>query len=227
MTTQKTFKQRVRARSANTGESYTAARAQLLRKADAPTPAPEPATDSMALTGVSDEAMARATGRRLGEWLEILDAWGARERRHPEIARWLVKEHGIPGWWAQSVTVGYERARGMRALYQEPGGFSVSASKTIAATPERISDAFTDSDRRAQWLPDAPVRERTSNRGRSARFDWDDPPSRVVFNLFAKGEGKIQLGLAHEKLPDAEVAERLKLMWRERLGVLKQLLEER
>lgn len=225
MTTQKTFKQRVRARCAKTGESYTAARAQLLRKADAPAPAPEPAPDSMALTGVSDEAMTRATGRRIGEWLGILDTWGATGHRHPEIARWLVDEHGIPGWWAQSVTVGYERARGMRAMYQEPGGFSVSASKTIAALPERISDAFTDADLRARWLPDAPIRERTSNRGRSARFDWDDPASRVGYNLFPKGEGKVQLGLAHEKLPDAETAERFKLMWRERLGALKQLLE--
>lgn len=225
MTTQKTFKQRVRARSAKTGESYTAARAQLLRKADAPPPAPVPAPDSIALTGVSDEAMTRATGRRIGEWLEILDAWGATEHKHAEIARWLVDEHGIPGWWAQSVTVGYERARGMRAMYQEPGGFSVSASKTIAALPERISDAFTEAELRARWLPDAPIRERTSNRGRSARFDWDDPPSRVGYNLFPKGGEKTQLGLAHEKLPDAETAERFKLMWRERLRVLKELLE--
>ena len=67
----------------------------------------------------------------------------------------------------------------------------------------------------------------TSNRGRSARFDWDDPPSRVSFNLFPKGDGKTQLGLAHEKLPDGETAERFKLMWREQLGALKQLLERR
>jgi Domain of unknown function (DUF4287) len=225
MTTQKTFKQRVRARSAKTGESYTAARAQLLRKANAPPAAPEPPPDSMALTGVSDEAMVRATGKPIAEWLEILDAWGGTEHKHPEIARWLVAEHGIPGWWAQGVTVGYERARGMRARYEEPGGFSVSASRTIAVSAERISDAFTDPDLRGRWLPDAPIRERTSNRGKSARFDWDDPPSRVGFNLLAKGDRKTQIGLEHEKLADAEVAERLKLMWRERLSALKELLE--
>ena len=225
MTTQKTFKQRVRARSAKTGESYTAARAQILRKADPPAPAPEPTADSMTLTGVSDEAMVRATGRRIGEWLGILDAWGARDRRHAEIARWLVSEHGIPGWWAQSVTVGYERARGMRAMYQDPGGFSVSASKTIATSADRISDAFTDADLRARWLPDAPMRERTSTRGKSGRFDWADPPSRLGYNLYPRGEGKAQVALAHEKLPDADAAERFKLMWRERFAVLKELLE--
>ena len=219
MTTQKTFKQRVRARSAKTGESYTAARAQLLRKADAP-----PA-DSQALTGMSDAAMERGSGKRIGEWLEILDAWGASERRHPEIARWLVAEHGIGGWWAQSVTVGYERARGLRAVNERPSGYEVSASRTIRASAGAISDAFTDESVRATWLPDAPISVRTANRGRSARFDWADPTSLVGFSLFPKGEGRTQIGLAHQKLPDAETAGRLKLMWRERLSALKELLE--
>lgn len=226
MTTQKTFKRRVRARSAKTGESYTAARAQLLRKTDAPASAAEPAPDAMALTGVSEEAMVRATGRPIGAWLELLDASGASEHKHPEIARWLVNEHGVPGWWAQSVTVGYERARGMRAMYQEPGGFAASASKTINASAERISDAFTDPSLREQWLPDAPISLRSMVPGRSARFDWGDPPSRVAYNLTAKGDGKTQVGLGHEKLPDAEAVARLKAMWRERLGVLKRMLEE-
>jgi len=33
------------------------------------------------------------------------------------------------------------------------------------------------------------------------------------------------LGLAHEKLPDADAAARMKAMWRERLTALKALLE--
>lgn len=219
MTTQKTLKRRVRARSAKTGESYTTARAQLLRRADAPEP------DAMALAGMTDEAMVRGSGRPIGEWLEILDRWAATERKHPEIARWLVAEHGIGGWWAQSVTVAYERARGMRVRHQDPGGFSVSASRTIRASADRISDAFTDEVLRSTWLPDAQISVRTANRGRSARFDWSDPPSRVGFNLFPKGEGKTQIGLEHEKLADADVAARMKAMWRERLAALKALLE--
>jgi uncharacterized protein YndB with AHSA1/START domain len=221
MTTQKTFKQRVRARTAKTGESYTAARAQLLRKADAPAPPIDP----IELTGVSHEAMVRATGKQIGEWLEVLDAWGARDRKHSEIARWLVAEHDIPGWWAQSVTVGYERARGMRVRHQEPGGFSVSISRTIAVPAELISDAFAEPSMRTKWLPDAPITLRTANRGRSARFDWADPPSRIGFDMFPKGEGKTQIGLVHEKLPDADAAARTKAMWRERLTALKELLE--
>ncbi len=181
----------------------------------------------MALAGITDEAMIRGTGKPLSEWFPLLDAWGASEHKHTEIARWLVNEHGVPGWWAQSVTVAWERARGIRVLHQDPAGFSISVSKTVAATAERVSDAWTDASLRSAWLPDAPIRMRRSTRGRSARFDWDEPPSLVGVMLFAKGDAKTQISLGHEKLPDAEMAERMKLMWRERLTALKAVLEER
>jgi hypothetical protein len=222
MTTQKTLKHRVRARAAKTGESYTAARSQLLRKADPPRP---DAPDTMALTGMTDEAMERGSGRTLAAWLEILDAWGATGRKHPEIARWLVAEHGIPGWWAQSVTVGYEKARGMRAVKPVPGGFSVTVSRTIAAAPARVTEAFTDERIRERWLSGAPISVRTARPGRSARFDWAEPPSRIAFNLASSGERRTQISLIHERLPDATAAEAMKVLWRDALTALKELLE--
>jgi len=221
MTTHKTFKARVRARAAKTGESYTTARAQLLRRTDAPAAPP----DAMALVGMTDDALKRGSGRGVAAWLEILDAWGATQRKHPEIARWLVSEHGIGGWWAQSITVGYERARGMRAVHQQPGGFAISVTKTINVAPDRIPEAWTDASLRAAWLPDAPLRARPSRSVRSASFDWDDPPSRVVMYLTPMGEAKAQLAVAHEKLPDADSAASFKALWRERLEVLKEVLE--
>lgn len=221
MTKQRALKRRVRARAAKTGESYTAARAQVLRAA----PPAEPPPDAVAAPVVADEAVHRGTGRHLGEWLEILDAWGAAERTHTEIARWLVAEHGVGGWWAQSITVSYERARGMRAPHQQGETFSVAATRTVAADAERVSDALTDPSLRERWLPGAPMRERTTTRGGSRRFDWDDPPSRVVCVLVSKGEGRTQVALQHEKLPDAAAADRMKAMWRERLLALKDMLE--
>lgn len=222
MTTQKTFKRRVRARAAKTGESYAAARSQVLR----PRPAePKPEPDAEALTGMSDEAVRRGSGRPIAEWLEILDAWGATERTHPEIARWLQAEQGVGGWWAQSITVGYERARGMRAKHQQADGFSVGATRTIKVGAERATDAFTDASLRGAWLPDAPLRLRTATAGRSARFDWDDPPSRLIVAVTPTGPGKVQVAVAHERLPDADVADRMKAAWRERLATLKALLE--
>ena len=157
---------------------------------------------------MTEEAFIRGSGKPLREWLEILDAWGASEHGHSDIARWVVKEHGIGGWWAQSVTVAWERARGIRVLHQDPAGFSISVSKTVAAAAMRVSDAWTDASLRSAWLPDAPIRLRRSTRGRSARFDWDEPPSLVGVMLFAKGDAKTQISLGHQKLPDADAADR-------------------
>jgi hypothetical protein len=72
--------------------------------------------------------------------------------------------------------------------------------------------------------PDAPMRLRTATRGRGARFDWDDPPSRVVVALVDQG-AKTQVAVTHERLPDADAVTRVKGLWRERLASLKELLE--
>ncbi|MEE3921840.1 hypothetical protein V2I01_36860 [Micromonospora sp. BRA006-A] len=71
------------------------------------------------------------TGQDWAGWFDRLDAWGAVDRTHTEIARWLVDTHGMPGWWAQTVTVGYEQARGLRA----PGQRRAAGSKPPAAGP--------------------------------------------------------------------------------------------
>jgi Domain of unknown function (DUF4287) len=175
----------------------------------------------------SNEAVERATGRGYEAWFDLLDAWGAAECKHGEIAAWLMDEHGVDGWWAQTLTVEFERARGLR----EPGGgrdglFSASASKTVAVPVERLFAAFVDPALRARWLPRAELRERTSQPGRSARFDWEDGATRLVVGFTAKGEAKSQVALEHERLPDAEAAEKTRAYWREHLVALKEMLEE-
>jgi len=207
MTTQKAFKQRIRARMAKTGESYTAARARLL-----PDPEPEYAPQT------SDEAVVRNTGRPYREWFVLLDEWGAADRTHGEIAAWIAADFGIPGWWCQNVTVEYERARGLRpARGDRDGTHSVSASRTVAVPVERLFDAFLD-----RW-PE--LHRRTAQPGRSARFDWEDGATRVNVAFTARDTAKSTVAVSHERIADAETADRLKAMWRERLGVLKATLE--
>lgn len=236
MPTQKIFKQRIRARMTKTGESYTAARRQLLNKAGEPAAgepaAPDPAaaptvspTADYAELMTSDEAMIRGSGKGHEEWFALLDAWGATERKHPEIARWLHDTYGVPGWWTQNITVNYERARGMRRPGEMSDGFTVGATRTIAADPEPLLAAFTTEALRELWLPGAPMQPRPTRAKLTARFDWSDPPSRVVVNVAPKSEGKAIVAIAHEKVPDAESAERLKVAWRGWLGELKAVIE--
>ena len=218
MTRQKSFKRLVRSRMEKTGESYTAARATLLAAEESR------ATGGPALT-MSDEAIRRRTGRGWEEWFDLLDEWGAVERPHPEIARWLREEQGVDGWGAQSVTVSYERARGLRAVGERPEGFSITASRTVAVPVDRLFDAFVHESLRERWLPDGELRERTATKPKSARFDWRDGETRVIVGFTAKGEAKSTMALEHERLADAEEAERMKAYWRDRVAALKQVLE--
>ena len=232
MTEKKSLKRRVRARMAKTGERYTAARSQMLRTAPTETPGTPPETvDSPADTSVtgeravSDEAVASRTGRPWDEWFALLEAWGARDRPHPEIARWLSAEHGVDSWWAQGLTVRYEKAIGRRRLGQRADGFAITASKTVGVPVERLFAAFVDDELRARWLPGASLSVRTSTPHRSARFDWEDGSSRLVVGFIPKDDGRSSVALEHQRLPDPEAAERLRGFWRERLRELQRVLE--
>jgi uncharacterized protein YndB with AHSA1/START domain len=218
MTRQKSFKRLVRARMEKTGESYSAARASLLA-ADEPR-----ATEGPTLT-MSDDAIRRRTGHGWEHWFDLLDEWGATERSHTDAARWLREEQETGGWNAQAIVVSYERARGLRAVGEHADGFTVTASKTVAVPVDRLYEAFVDESLRREWLPDAELRERTATKPKSARFDWDGGDTRVVVGFEAKGDAKSTASLAHERLPDAAAAERMKAFWRERVAALKEVLE--
>jgi uncharacterized protein YndB with AHSA1/START domain len=225
MTSQKTFKQRVRARATRTGESYTAARAQLIRKADASADPPPAPLDTKLLAGVSEETMRDRTGRPLAEWIGLLDAWGAGDRSHTEIARWLVGEHGVEGWWSQTITVGYERARGRRVLHQTAAGFSVGVTRTVDAAPDAVTAAFREAERRDAWFPDARLEVRVGYTGKRGRYEWTEPPSKVWVDLVPKADGRTTVTVTHERLPDAEAVVAMKERWRAALDRLKARLE--
>jgi hypothetical protein len=220
MTRQRSFKRLVRTRMEKTGESYTAARAVLLA-------GKEPATAEELPLVSSDERIRSRTGRGWEEWFDLLDDWGAAERSHREIARWVAGELGIGPlvWEAQAVTTSYERARGLRAVGETEQGFAAGTSRTVAVPVERLYDEFVDASRRSSWLPDGELSERTATRPRSARFDWGDGTSRVHVVFEPKGDGRSRLALQHVRLADLDEAERMKAYWRERVTGLKEELE--
>jgi hypothetical protein len=220
MTRQSSFKRLVRGRMEKTGESYTAARASLLA-------ASEPKASEGPALAMSDEAIRRRTGRGWEEWFDLIDEWGGVERPHAEIARWLADAHDTKGWDAQAVTVTYERARGLRAVGENAQGFTATASKTVAVPVERLYQAFVDETLRRQWLPEGELRVRTTSEAKSARFDWGDGETRVNVWFEAKGDGKSTAALQHERLPAGDEADRMKAYWRERVSVLKEVLEAR
>lgn len=235
MTRQRSFKRLVRGRMEKTGESYTAARASLLGavgpSAGAESPAeegpPAAAASARPALATSDDAIRRRTGRGWEQWFDLLDEWGAAERSHREIARWVAEQQGVVplAWNAQAVAASYERARGLRAVGEHTDGFAITASKTVAVPVDRLYDAFVDEGLRRRWLPDGELRDRTATKPKSAHFDWGDGHSRIHVAFATRGEAKSTAAVQHARLADAAEAERMKRYWRDRVATLKEVLE--
>ncbi len=173
---------------------------------------------------VSEEAILRATGHDWDHWLRILDERGIDGFSHRDAAAWLRTELGVDGWWAQAITVGFERARGLRAAYQVGDTFSVGVSKTLPVPVEHVWPAFADEEARSRWLEPGLLRLRTAQPGRTARFDVAGGSSRVVVGLTAKGDAKTSIAIQHERLGSADAVEERRAFWRERLAALGELL---
>lgn len=222
MTKNKDLKRLVRARMRKTGESYTAARAQITGSDNAPE---APRASWAELAGQSDETMRKNTGRDWAEWLEVLDAIGATEMTHTEIARHVRDELEIDGWWAQSVTVGYERIRGLRAKHQRRGGdFEASKSRTLAAPVSSLFAAFAEARLRKRWLAGLEPTVRTAKADKTMRLTWPDATSVEVY-FTEKGPSKSTVTVTHKKLASAEAVAEAKAEWGERLDRLAALLK--
>lgn len=216
MPKQKDLKRVVRARMEKTGESYTTARLYLVRKKEEPEP------DYAALAGMSDAAIKKATGRDWREWVALLDAEKCAEKPHRDIAIY-VHSMGTPDWWSQSVTVGYERIRGLRAIGQRRGGhYEASKSRTFAVPVAKLYKAFTAARTRAKWLPDK-VTMRSTNENTRIRFVMADDTS-VEAYFTAKGDKKSAVAITHQKLPDKATVDRMKAWWAERFDALGEIL---
>ena len=218
MTKDKDLKRLIRARMQKTGESYTAARSNLL--ATSPPPLPD---DYERVAGMSDAAVSKATGKTWPDWTAILDGAKASAMKHRAIANHVLENNDVSGWWAQMITVSYERFRGLREVGQRRGGgFDVNKSKTIAAPVSELWRAFEDTAVRASWLPEK-LTIRTATKPKSMRIRLaDDSPLDAYFT--AKGDAKSSVSLQHRGLPDKEAAEEMRAYWGERLDALKSLL---
>jgi len=180
---------------------------------------------AMKLAGVGSQAVLKATGRAWDEWLKVLDRAGAKSMAHKDIATLLSRKFSVPGWWCQMVTVGYEQARGLRAVNQTAQGYRANASKTVAVELDRLYAAWSDGRQRARWLPAAPIQVRRASEGKSMRITWDRTEDLDV-NFFAKGDEKSLVQVQHGKLPNAASVARRKKFWSEALGRLKAQLED-
>jgi hypothetical protein len=218
MTKQETFKRRIRERMLKTGERYGAARRSLIQTRDA-----AGSRAWAADPGHPDESIAATTGHRWDEWVTLIDAGPGRAAGHTAIASWVHSEHGVPGWWAQAVTVGYERITGIRLQGQMPDGtFSVSRSRTVALSSTVLRELLLDDADRANLLPgfETVLRSKPSSKSLRFRISRDGEALGVVmFSMDEVGE-RVRVAVTHEKIATFDDGEVWKAFWEEWLGVV-------
>jgi uncharacterized protein YndB with AHSA1/START domain len=215
MPKQKDFKRLVRSRMKKTGEAYTAARLQVLKKNESTSQYAE-------VAGMSDASVSKRTGRTWAQWVRALDAARAAEKPHREIVEY-VSSLGMPDWWSQMVTVGYERIRGLRDRGQRRGGgYEATKSRTFSVPVEKLFNAFSNARIRRRWLP-VKITVRSATPRKYMRLTWDDNRA-VVLGFLSKGASKSAVAVAHQKLPDKSAADAMKKAWSEHFDRLGQLL---
>jgi hypothetical protein len=173
--------------------------------------------------GMSDDAVKAATGKDWATWRQWIDGKGGAALSHAEIAR-LLHANGVPGWWSQMVTVGYERLTGRRAMGQRcDGAFSASASRTLNGDMDQalakwllavdgmtgFNDAFAEDE----------PRQSRSEKWRYWRIDLDDG-SKVSVTICDKAGGKAIVAVGHEKLGDAAAVHKAKAFWKTILATM-------
>jgi hypothetical protein len=241
MTRDKDRKRIIRNRMKKTGESYTTARAHVISHLDQPRRNPElvegspteakasktRAADLAAVAGMSDDKIAAKTGRTWQEWVRALDAERAADMPHRDIAVLVHEKYRVDGWWSQTITVGYERIKGLRERGQRRDGtYEAGRSRTFDVPVGTLFKAFAEASTRRRWLDGTNPVVRTATAPKSIRLQWPDGTI-VVVGFTAKGKTKSVLSVVHTKLGDKSASNDAKKYWSRRLDALASVLTAR
>jgi uncharacterized protein YndB with AHSA1/START domain len=173
---------------------------------------------------MSDAAVKEATGCNWERWVWALDRVEAHTWPHRKIAEYVHEKYKVKDWWTQTVTVGYERIKGLREIGQRRGGgYEASKSKTFAVPVARLFRAFHDARLRRRWLDGVDLTVRSATAPKRMRIVWPDA-SVVEVTFVNKGASKSQVAIQHGKLADRAAITKIKEFWTERLTALGDVL---
>jgi hypothetical protein len=228
MTTNESFKRRVRERMEKTGERDGAARRALLGGFA------DPLAHTTASGGgrrirvsepeVDDLAIKRATGRDWDEWCDLIDAWPGNDRGHAAIAAFVAESHGVDGWWGQGVTVGYERITGRRVVNQMADGtFSAGKTRTVSVDLAQLRSLITSDSDRVALFPglDTHLRSKPTSKALRVGVSIDgEAIGSALFSFTPKADGRVMINVSHDELSDAYSVARWKSYWTDWLAAV-------
>lgn len=174
--------------------------------------------------GISSDALQAKTGRGWDEWIKALDQHKAHELSHKEIAKLVHDKFQIGAWWSQMVTVGYEQAKGLREVHEKADGFSANLSRTVPISLNALFALWSDGKSRKKLMGAAKYKVTTTNPNKWLRLAFGDG-TRADVGFYAKGDGKSQVTIQHNKLRNAEDVAARKAYWSEVMDRMKAAIE--
>lgn len=214
MTTQEAFRRRMRDRMTQIGERFNAPRPASVGEST-----PSAKHSWAAEPETSDDAVRAATGRGWDQWCDVIDAWPSNARGHAAIAGHLQDSHGVDSWWAQTITVGYERITGRRLPYQQPDGtFRASKSRTVAVDAAELRALLLSDDDRADLFPGLATDLRSRPDTKVPRIAIG--PGVAQIDIEPKPGGSATVTISHEELPEFEDVAHWKEYWSEWLAAI-------
>ena len=174
----------------------------------------------MVQKAISEQAIEKATGSSWAVWLERLEKIGAKDMSHKEIARKL-SDWGVPGWWAQMLTVSYEQHIGRRVPGQTcDGDFAAAVSKTLPGTLDEALGWWLKKVKGKSEFHDVTIEKTSVSKTEKWRY-WRAKladGTLVSIHISTKPDNKANLGLQHEKLESQEQVDEWKRFWKKLLG---------
>ena len=60
---------------------------------------------------VTDEQVIEKTGKKISEWIKILDKFKAAEKKPNDVVAHLQAEYNVPRYWARTLTTHYLKSK--------------------------------------------------------------------------------------------------------------------
>lgn len=151
---------------------------------------------------VDDESVQAATGRSWDQWCDLIDAWPGRSDGHAAIAKFLQESYEIDAWWAQTVTVGYERITGLRQPYQQADGtFGISRSRKVLINSAALREMLLDDTARSEIFPGHLTQLLSKPSAKTIRISIG--PGVAGIGMQPVDPETTRVSVEHKRLPDA------------------------
>jgi len=197
-------------------------------------------------TDLSDAHVRQKTGKTLPQWYARIDSLGGLTLGRRDLVQALHAELDQDEYWAVTLAVEYEKARGQKEKDGRPRGYSICATKTLGAPLSAVWRAWTQGQELDRWLGPKTALELKEGgtlanadgdrwtlgrirEGKDLRFTWERAGcaegSAVEVLFAAKPKDRAGITLNHTRIQERKAADELRAAWGEALERLKGVLE--